>query len=106
MEQKNLWVLAEERPKREVIANILYKFSKDNKIPCFIDTIRILPILDKDRKFSFLHHTEETKRKIGNAQKGKVIPEEVIKKRIETWKKKVSEGWKSPLLGSLRDEEK
>jgi len=52
------------------------------------------------------HHTEETKRKIGNAQKGKVIPEEVIKKRIETWKKKVSEGWKSPLLGSLRDEEK
>ena len=55
MKGKNLWILTEERPKREVIANILYKFSKDNKIPCFIDTIRILPVLDKDRKFSFLY---------------------------------------------------
>jgi hypothetical protein len=55
MEQKNLWILTEERPKRDVIANILFKFSKDNKFPCFIDTIRILPILDKDRKFSFLY---------------------------------------------------
>ena len=55
MKDRNLWILTEERPKREVIANILYKFSKDNKLPCFIDTIRILPILDKDRKFSFLY---------------------------------------------------
>ncbi len=55
MEGKNLWILTEERPKREVISNILYKFSKDNELPCFIDTIRILPILDKDRKFSFLY---------------------------------------------------
>lgn len=55
MAQKNLWILTEERPKREVIARILFKFSKDNKIPCFIDTVRILPILDKDRKFSFLY---------------------------------------------------
>jgi len=43
---KNLWILTEERPKRDVIHNILFKFSKDNKIPCFIDTIRILPILN------------------------------------------------------------
>jgi hypothetical protein len=28
MKGKNLWILTEERPKREVIANILYKFSK------------------------------------------------------------------------------
>lgn len=55
MKKTNLWILTEERPKREVIATILYKFSKDNNIPCFIDTIRILPILDKDRKFSFLY---------------------------------------------------
>lgn len=55
MEGKNLWILTEERPKREVIANILYKFSEDNKLPCFIDTIRILPILEKDRRFSFLY---------------------------------------------------
>jgi len=55
MEKKNLWILTEERPKREIIANILYKFSRDYKIPCFIDTIRILPVLDEDRRFSFLY---------------------------------------------------
>lgn len=55
MNCKNLWILTEERPKRETIANILLKFSKDHQIPCFIDTIRILPILDNNRKFSFLY---------------------------------------------------
>ena len=45
---KNLWILTEERPKRDVIHNILFKFSKDNEIPCFIDTIRILPILNNN----------------------------------------------------------
>jgi len=53
--KKNLWILSEERPKREVIAEILYKFAKDNKIACFIDTIRILPILNEDRRFTFLY---------------------------------------------------
>jgi hypothetical protein len=55
MEKQNLWILTEERPKREIIAAILYEFSKDNGLPCFIDTIRILPILGTDRKFSFLY---------------------------------------------------
>ncbi|MCI2412778.1 hypothetical protein [Cuniculiplasma divulgatum] len=55
METKNLWILTEERPKREVIAKILYKFSKDHQISCFIDTIRILPILNEDRRFSFMY---------------------------------------------------
>lgn len=55
MEPKNLWILTEERPKIEIIRNILDKFAKDNQITCFIDTIRILPILDKNRKFSFLY---------------------------------------------------
>ncbi len=55
IEKKNLWILTEERPKREVIAQILYKFAKENRIACFIDTIRILPILNKDRKFAFLY---------------------------------------------------
>ena len=50
---RNLWILTEERPKREVIGKILYKFSMDQKITCFIDTIRILPILDCHRRFSF-----------------------------------------------------
>jgi hypothetical protein len=52
---KNLWILTEERPKRDVVHNILFKFSKDNEIPCFIDTIRILPILNNDNNFSFTY---------------------------------------------------
>jgi len=52
---KNLWILTEERPKREVIHNILFKFSKDNAIPCFIDAIKILPLLNKDNDFSFTY---------------------------------------------------
>ncbi len=55
LRKSNLWILTEERPKRKVIAYILYKFAKDNKIACFIDTIRILPILNSDRHFSFLY---------------------------------------------------
>jgi len=54
MKNSNLWILTEERPKREVIANILLKFANDNKFACFIDTIRILPILEKG-KFTFLY---------------------------------------------------
>lgn len=54
MKNNNLWILTEERPKREVIANILMMFAKDNKFACFIDTIRILPILENGR-FTFLY---------------------------------------------------
>jgi len=44
-----LWILTEERPKKEVIANILHKFSEDNKLPYFIDTIRILVLVSRER---------------------------------------------------------
>lgn len=54
MKNNNLWILTEERPKREVIANILMMFAKDNKFACFIDTVRILPILENG-KFTFLY---------------------------------------------------
>ncbi len=54
MKNKNLWILTEEKPKREVIANILMKFAGDNRLACFIDTIRILPILENGR-FAFLY---------------------------------------------------
>jgi len=54
MKNDKLWILTEERPKREVIANILMIFAKDHKFACFIDTIRILPILESN-KFSFLY---------------------------------------------------
>lgn len=53
-QSKNLWILTEERPKREVIANILLKFANDQKFACFIDTIWILPILENGR-FTFLY---------------------------------------------------
>jgi hypothetical protein len=52
---KNLWILTEEKPNRDIIAIILSKFSADTHMPCFIDTLRILPIMNKDKKFSFLY---------------------------------------------------
>ena len=48
----NLWILTEERPKKEVIITILEKYLKDKNIACFIDTIRIIPIL-KNNIFTF-----------------------------------------------------
>ena len=57
MDKKNLWILTEERPKREVIAEILIKFAKDNQFACFIDTIRILPILENG-KFLFTYEVD------------------------------------------------
>ncbi|MDR1653238.1 MAG: hypothetical protein LBS01_06260 [Prevotellaceae bacterium] len=51
---KNLWLLTEERPKKEVIATIFRKFAKDNGYAVFIDTIRIIPILNRE-KFTFTY---------------------------------------------------
>lgn len=51
---KNLWILTEERPKLEVLRQILEKFANDNKFSGFVDTLRILPILENG-KFSFTY---------------------------------------------------
>ena len=51
----NLWILTEERPKKEVISQIIGKFAIDKKITCFIDTIRILPIIKKNGDFEFTY---------------------------------------------------
>ena len=51
---KNLWILTEERPKKEVLAMILRKFAKDYKFGAFIDTVCIFPIL-KNEKFTFTY---------------------------------------------------
>ncbi len=51
---KNLWILTEERPKKEVLATILQKFAKDYGYGVFIDTLRILPVL-KEQKFTFTY---------------------------------------------------
>ena len=46
-ESKNLWILTEERPKLEVLRQILEKFANDNEFSGFVDNLRILPILEK-----------------------------------------------------------
>jgi hypothetical protein len=51
----NLWILTEERPKADVIGIILEKFAKDSKIACFINKIRILPVLNSTGGFSFIY---------------------------------------------------
>lgn len=52
--KKNLWLLTEEKPKKEVLHQIFAKFAKDNGFAAFADSIRILPILE-DGKFSFTY---------------------------------------------------
>ena len=51
---KNLWILTEERPKIDVLKQIILKFAEDYKIAAFVDNMRILPILDNGR-FSFTY---------------------------------------------------
>ncbi len=52
--KNNLWILTEERPKKIVLQTIFQKFSQDNNFAVFIDTIRILPILENS-KFTFTY---------------------------------------------------
>lgn len=58
MKTSNLWILTEERPKNEVLGAIIEKFAKDYKIACFINAIRILPILNKDKTFTFTYEVK------------------------------------------------
>ena len=57
-EKRNLWILTEERPKKEVIGMIFEKFAEDFGIVCFINNIRILPILNEDGTFSFTYEVK------------------------------------------------
>ena len=45
----NLWILTEERPKKEVLKKIFEKFALDNSFAVFIDSLRIFPILQNNR---------------------------------------------------------
>ena len=58
MKKDNLWILTEERPKDNVIGSIFEKFAKDFKITCFINTIRILPMLDNKGFFLFTYEVK------------------------------------------------
>jgi hypothetical protein len=51
----NLWILTEERPKKEVLNQIIHKFVTDRKITCFVDTLRILPIINSAGSFDFTY---------------------------------------------------
>jgi hypothetical protein len=55
MPKHNLWILSEERPKKKVIFLIIDKFMKDNNISGFINNLRIVPVLNKDKKFTFVY---------------------------------------------------
>ena len=55
MGKTNLWILSEERPKREVIKVIIQKFMTDNQFVGFVNNIFIVPILNDDRTFTFLY---------------------------------------------------
>ena len=64
MKSSNLWILTEERPKAEVLGEIIQKFAKDHDIACFINNIRILPILNNDKTFTFTYEVKGLDSKI------------------------------------------
>lgn len=55
---KKLWILTEERPKKETIGMILEKFSKDYGYASFINNVKILPILNENKTFSFTYEVK------------------------------------------------
>lgn len=53
IETKNLWILTEERPKKEVLQTIFSYFAQDHDCGFIGQEIRIIPVLDEDKRFSF-----------------------------------------------------
>lgn len=54
MKSSNLWILTEERPKRDVLFNIIKKFADDNGISFFVEqNLFIVPVLNINGDFSF-----------------------------------------------------
>lgn len=63
---KNLWILTEERPKIEVLRIILQKLAQDLALTPFIDTLRIVPIVENGN-FSFTYKVVGfTSNRVGN----------------------------------------
>lgn len=52
---KNLWILTEERPKKQVLQMIVEYFAKDQGCGFFGDSIRIIPILNEEQRFEFIY---------------------------------------------------
>jgi hypothetical protein len=55
MNKKNLWILTEEHPKKEILEMIFSHFAKDQNCGFFGDSIRILPLLNKKKCFNFTY---------------------------------------------------
>ena len=55
MNAKNLWILTEERPKKEVLKTIFEYFAKDHQCGFFGDTLRIIPILNEKHELAFIY---------------------------------------------------
>lgn len=53
MKAQNLWILTEERPKKEVLKMIFEYFAKDHKCGFFGNTLRIIPKLNERHEFVF-----------------------------------------------------
>lgn len=53
--KNNLWILTEERPKHDVLKTIFTYFAKDHNCGFFGDNIRIIPILNASKCFSFTY---------------------------------------------------
>lgn len=52
MTPRTLWVLTEERPKKDVLRYILKKFFTDQRLSATIESLRIIPILDASNLFT------------------------------------------------------
>lgn len=53
--EKCLWILTEERPKKEVLEMIFKYFADDQGFAFFGDTLKIVPILDENKDFDFTY---------------------------------------------------
>lgn len=53
--EKCLWILTEERPKKEVLQMIFDYFAKDQNIGYFGGELKIIPILDESKCFDFTY---------------------------------------------------
>lgn len=55
---KNIWLLTEERPKKNIIFQIVKKFADDNWFSLVEDNIIIVPILDINKNFTFTYRID------------------------------------------------
>lgn len=51
----NLWILTEERPKKEVLQMIFSYFAKDQNCGFFGGELKIIPLLNKNKRFTFTY---------------------------------------------------